>query len=146
MEKHTPSFIQFGTARLSRHVVASTAYPLAMELFTVALVTYAVGYVLEQVLPGFVSAVLDLNIVLGVTIVSGVLIVAFRERSETKKKSSVRSRKITGIWVALISLAGAFVVWIKTTSLGSMSLPLAILAGLALFFISLVLLDTRDDE
>ncbi len=116
---------------------------LISEIFQASLLSYLVLYVLEDFIPGFVSKYLDINIMLGVVVASGVLTVLFRGWEEPQRDHKTKSSK--WIWknvvlIVVLSIAGGCLVFWRLKDLGAISAPIAILSGIIILLVSLLLL------
>lgn len=118
---------------------------ISEEGFHISLITYLVLLLLESIKEQFVSYFFDLNILLGVVLVTGILMaLTSSERNETV--SSHKPFSWYGRYVALLSIGGALLVFYKTESLGALSLVVSIVTGVIIFLLSYVLMHEENEE
>ena len=102
---------------------------LAWDVFSASFLSLVLLSVVEELAEGFVSYVLNINIVVWIVVVSGALSLLLDQDSTTvvhaKKQNPARA------WAPAVMAAafGTIVVWLQTAGLGLLSLPVALLAG-----------------
>jgi uncharacterized membrane protein len=111
------------------------------HLFQTLLVTYLVLLLIEQVWSGRVSSYLNLNYLLVVVIVAGIVDV-FSEKSEVK---SERARKIDYAFAVLLGVIGFGIIKYKTVELGWLSWVISAIAGALIILLSWLVLE-EDNE
>lgn len=125
-------------------------YRIAHEIFIVSLLTFFVLYIIEDFVEGFVSNHLDLNIVLGAVVGSGVLtILLSKGDSRMQYHAEQKMRRVSvGVLIVIILLAvvGGGMVWMQVRSLGGIGGVLAVLAALTISVFSLAILFAVSDE
>ena len=92
---------------------------------------------IEQIWTGLVSTYLNLNILLVIVIVAGILDV-FSEHPKMPKEK-IRPRDY--IFIALLGLAGFLIIKFKTLELGWLSWVISIIAGVLIVLLSLLVLE-----
>lgn len=124
--------------------------PVVKELisfvFEVSLVSYLLFYLIESLAPQFITQFFNLNILLGATMLSGVLAAIF---PLPKKVGDEKLRKITVkdfIFIAILSLIASALIWYQTKSIGQIALVIAILSGIVVFFMSLIVMFGDQDD
>lgn len=116
------------------------------ELFRVSLLGYLVVLLLEYMVPLFVSLFFNSSILLGVVLASGICTSLYPEdRSEhTKVKKRVRVRDI--VFIVLLAVTGALLIYTKTKPIGTIAIAIAALSGVIIALLSLLLLIDDDKE
>jgi len=115
---------------------------LVNYLFQTLLVTYLVLLLVEQIWSGLVSVYLNLNYLLVVVIVAGVLDV-FSEHSPKKKE---KVRKLDYWFVVILGVLGFGIIKFKTGDLGWLSWVISIIAGVLIILLSLLVLEDEDER
>lgn len=110
------------------------------HLFQTLLVTYLILLLIEQVSTGFVSTYLNLNYLLILVIISGILSVF----SEPDKIKHEKPKLKDYIYIAGLSIAGFIIIKFKTVELGWLSWAVSIIAGILIALLSILILE--DDE
>lgn len=111
------------------------------QVFHVFLVTYLLLLLLEEVFTGIVLDYLNLNYLLIIVLIAGVLTVLF----PTKEKK--RKEKATGkdyLYTIFLGIAGTVIIFIKTKELGWLSYLISIIAGILIILLSFLVLE--EDE
>lgn len=102
------------------------------EIFFVSLITYFILYFLETLAKGFVTNFFNLNILVWLSLSSGVVSVIFHSPEE--KEEPQKGKKIV-FGIIGLSLATAAIIWYKSRSLGAFSYALAVLSFLITYII-----------
>lgn len=111
------------------------------KLFQTFLVLYLVLLLVEQLKEGLVSTYLNLNYLLIIVIILGIL-------SVFTKQKPVKKEPITNkdyVYISLLSIAGIIIIFIKTRELGYLSYLISLIAGILIFLLSYLVL-TEDEE
>jgi len=103
------------------------------EAARVSLVTYLILLFIESVQTGIVSNFLNLNVLLGLALVTGLLAVFFPEK-EIKKELKKR-QFLENALVILVGVAGMVLVYSAIRTIGSIAFVVAFFAGLAIMFV-----------
>ncbi len=112
------------------------------HLFQVLLVTYLVLLLVEELWSGTVSNYLNLNYMLVIVIVLGILDV-FSEQQRVENKEATKKDYI---FILLLAIAGFFIIKVKTAQLGWLSWLISIIAGILIFLLSILVLEEKDNE
>lgn len=126
------------TFTLFKHHNAS----LVNHTFQTLLITYLVLLLAEQIWPGIVSVYMNLNYLLIIVIIAGVLDVL----SEQPPKKEEKIRKRDYIFISVLGIAGFAIIKFKTTELGWLSWVISIIAGILIILLSLLVLEEDDDD
>jgi len=126
------------TPTLFKHHNAS----LVNHIFQTLLVTYLILLLTEQIWTGFVSTYLNLNWLLIIVIIAGILDVF----SEHKKPKQEKPTKKDYIFISLLGLAGFFIIKFKTPELGWLSWLISIIAGILIILLSILVLEEDEEE
>ena len=113
---------------------------LVNHTFQTVLVTYLILLLLEQIWPGLVSTYLNLNILLVIVIISGILDV-FSEHTKPKNEK-IRPRDY--IFIGALGIAGFLIIKFKTLELGWLSWVISIVAGILIVLLSLLVLEEEE--
>lgn len=114
-------------------------YLFFRETFQFSLVVYLVLFIAETLKSGFVSMFLNLNIILGIVIFSGIgMILLENQNLILVKKKPITSENIQNC--LLLSFLGGLFIFSETNTLGLLTIILSVLAGLLLFLTALLLL------
>ncbi len=113
---------------------------LVNHIFQILLVTYLILLLIEQIWAGVVSVYLNLNYLLILVIVAGILDV-FSE-NPVRKKEEIKKKDY---WLIVgLGILGFAIIKFKTVSLGWLSWVISIIAGILIILLSLLVLE--DDE
>jgi FlaA1/EpsC-like NDP-sugar epimerase len=126
--------------RLFRVVVVSI-----QQLFTTLLITYLLLLLIETIFPASVSRYLNLNYWLIAVIVTGVITVLSRQKSEKREeKTPVKKGNIT-IFVCA-GLIGAALIWYKTRDTGWLSYLISLAGGIIIVLLSVLVWQDDGEE
>lgn len=147
MEKAQPTFKRRKDRKLAlkkqrRAVRIKSLVEINQEFFTSILVTYLLLLLLEELKEGFVSNYLNLNIVLGIVLASGIVTV-LTGKDELEEKRG-RLTKKDYIWVFGLGGLGAAIICYKTQGLGYLSYAISIISGALIILLSLLLLSEEN--
>lgn len=109
-------------------------------IFPVALIAYLVFFLIDDLLPGLISWHLNLNIILAICAISGVLSIFAKE--EIKEKPTITKRDYA--FIAVLAILGTVLIWWKIKELGWLSWVISIISGVLIVIISVLLL--REEE
>ncbi len=115
---------------------------LVNHIFQILLVTYLILLLAEQIWAGLVSVYLNLNWLLVMVIIAGVLDV-FSEQLP-KKKEEVK--KADYLFIISLGILGFAIIKYKTSELGWLSWMISIIAGILIILLSLLVLEEDEDE
>ncbi|MGH7204035.1 MAG: hypothetical protein ACREHC_06345 [Candidatus Levyibacteriota bacterium] len=126
--------------KIKLHVVSE-------QFFQYSLMTYLLLLLTETIKEGLVSFFFNLNILLGVVVLSGIVMITTHNEKydvqiQTKKKPKILWWDI--LYTILLAFGGAVLVFIKTHDLGSLSLFISLLTGGIIVLLSILVLTERD--
>ena len=122
-------------------------FDLCKQLFVFALILYLVLFILETILPGFVSYNFDLNKVLLVVFIFGLLSVFAREEKEQNKKEEVRKfTKKDFIFLGVLGLVIGIVVFTKSDTDMMTKIVSGFLGGFVVSLTAWILLFVNDED
>lgn len=127
---------------MTKYLFKSHNASLVNHIFQVLLVTYLLLLLVEQIWTGLVSVYLNLNYLLVIVILAGILDV-FSEPREKKKEEITKKDYL---YVILLGIAGFIIIKFKTASLGWLSWLISIIAGILIVLLSLLVLEDDEDE
>jgi hypothetical protein len=131
------------------------------ELFNVSLVTYLILLLLETLSKGFVSDFFNLNILLGIVLISGIIMVSpLAEKrnlgmwdlvdrrmdlllAKIKFKKAITENDF--YFAILVSVGGGVLVYFKTQELGNLSILIGIITMVIIALLS-YLIFTEDED
>jgi len=114
------------------------------EIFKYSLITYLLLILTETLQEGFVSYFFNLNILLVVVLINGVIMVLTHHEileSETKPKK-ITSGDVQNILI--FAVLGGGLVYLKTEILGKISILIALFAGIIIILLSILLFADED--
>ena len=114
---------------------------LVNHLFQILLVTYLVLLLVEEIWNGFVSTYLNLNYLLVIVIIAGVLDI-FSEKIEKDKEAVSKKDYVFAVFLGAV---GFFVIKYKTADLGGLSWLISIIAGVLIVLLSFLVLEDEDE-
>jgi hypothetical protein len=115
---------------------------IAEELFQFSLITYLILLLAETVKEGFVTFFFDLNYLLVVVLVSGILMALLAP--EMSDRTLRKPEKLNATWVIIFSIGGGLLVYYKTQELGNISLLISGITTIIIFLLSILIY--TDDE
>lgn len=113
------------------------------ELFLTLLVTYLLLLLAEMIWTGSISAHLNINYLLIIVIISGVVSVLTRKEEEKVENSEVT--KIDSLYIGALGIAGSLIIWYKIKDLGNLAYLISGVAGALIILLSLLLFEEEDD-
>ena len=122
-------------------------FDFCKQLFVFALILYLVLFILETILPGFVSYNFDLNKVLLVVFIFGLLSVFAREEKEQNKKEEVRKfTKKDLIYLGSVGIVVGIVVFVKSDTNMMTKIVSVFLGGFVVSLMAWILLFVNDAD
>ena len=112
------------------------------HLFQVLLVTYLVLLLAEELWAGVVSNYLNLNYLLAIVIILGILDI-FSEHPPQDKKPITRKDYL---FIIILGILGFAIIKYKTASLGWLSWVISGVAGVLIILLSILVLEEDTDE
>ncbi len=110
---------------------------LINHLFQMILVTYLALLLIEQIWPGAVSLYLNLNLVLIVVIITGVLDV-FADIAPAPKQ---KAKTTDYLFAFSLGILGAVIIWLKLGDLGWLRWVISLIAGALIILLSFLVLE-----
>lgn len=126
--------------RLFRVVVASI-----QQLFATLLITYLLLLLIETIFPASVSRYLNLNYWLIAVIVTGVITVLSRQKSEKREEKTLIKKGNIIIFVCT-GLIGATLIWYKTRDTGWLSYLISLTGGIVIVLLSMLVWQDDGEE
>jgi hypothetical protein len=114
------------------------------ELFRYSLITYILLLIGETIKEGFVTFFLNLNYLLAIVLISGLLMAIFSP--EWIKKRHKKFTERDNQWILLFCIGGGFLVYYKTKELGDLALIYSLFTVILLFFLTTVIPHDSADE
>ncbi len=114
---------------------------LVNHIFQILLVTYLILLLIEQIWPGVVSVYLNLNYLLVIVIISGILDV-FSEHP-IRAKEIIKKRDY--FFIIVLGIVGFAIIKYKTSALDWLSWVISIIAGILIILLSLLVLEEEDE-
>ena len=112
------------------------------HLFQTLLITYLLLLLAEQIWPGVISIYINLNYLLIIVILSGILDVF------SVKPPTNRSPPTSGdyIFILALSILGSIIIKFKTAQLNLLSWIISIIAGVLIFLLSVIIINDEDKQ
>lgn len=110
---------------------------LINHLFQTFLVTYLILLLIDQIQAGFVSLYLNLNYLLIIVIILGILDIFSEHDSVSIKKPNWKDY----LFIFALGIVGFIIIKFKTTQLGSLSWGISIIAGVLIILLSVLILN-----
>jgi len=118
------------------------------EFFKVSLLSYLFFYLLENFVVGFVVNFFNLNILLYLTIISGVVTVWIKDDKKVEEaaaeKQKFRIREI--IFIILLGIISSLLIYYKIKEIGWVALVIAPLSGIIVILLSFLIYNQNDNE
>lgn len=118
---------------------------LVQALFGVLLITYLLLILLETIFDGSVSPYINLNHLLIIVIIVGVVAVL----TAPGKPESVRRERLTAKGILIIicaGIGGAAIIWYKTQEIGWLSYVISVVSGGLIVLLSMLIWRADDEE
>ncbi|MDI6821515.1 MAG: LytR C-terminal domain-containing protein [Actinomycetota bacterium] len=110
-----------------------------------SLATYLILLLLETIKEGFVSFFFNLNILLVIVLVSGVIAALTSREEKEEVRHEVITLKELGFIIGL-GILGAILIWYKTAGLGNLSRLLSFISGILIILLSILVLGGEKEE
>jgi len=118
---------------------------IVQNIFEASLVLYLIFLLLETIKEGFISFFFNLNILLVVVLISGVIAVLVgKEEVEGEAQAQEFTLKDL-VFILGLGLLGTVLVWYKTADLGALSYLLSILSGILIVLLSVITLGGEEE-
>lgn len=114
---------------------------LINEIFKVSLVAYLIFLLIETFSAGFISNYLNLNIILVVCVISGIIDFLVQKGKKLEKRKLTRN---DFIWILTLSVIGALFILRKTIELGWISYLISFASGVLIVLISVLIIESED--
>ena len=131
-----------GVNLMTKYLFKSHNASLVNHIFQTLLVTYLVLLLIEQIWAGSVSFYLNLNYLLIIVIIAGVLDVF----SEHPHKDKEKTTKKDYVFIGLLGIAGFIIIKYKTAQLGWLSWLISIIAGILIILLSILVLEEDGED
>lgn len=109
------------------------------EIFQFSLVTYLLLLLAETLQEGFVSYFFNLNILLGVVLVTGIVMVFTHSEQINQSPPPQKLKIIDVLYILMIALGAGFLVYYKTKELGQIAIIVAVITGVLIILLSLLI-------
>lgn len=117
------------------------------EAFRASLLAYLLLLLIEYLVPGAASHFLPMTAILVIVLASGVGAALFPEPTRNAQIERRKPRLRDYLFIAILSLVGAVLIYAKTQNIGRIAIGIAILSGVIIALLSLLLLlDDGEDE
>ena len=114
--------------------------------FEVSLISYLFFYLVDTLSVSFVSRFYSLNYHLVSVIILGILTVVWPAAKENLPEEETKVKIKDYVFIFLLAVVAGLIIWYKTKDLGRLSLIIAALSGLIIFFLSLLLMFDKDED
>lgn len=120
---------------------------LVEEIFKISLVYYFIAYLLEEIFPGIVSSFLNLNYLLGIVILSGLILVILEGRREERTLLSFKKEKLSlkdHFFLFFLAALGSFIIFFRIKEIGSYAYLISIITFFILILVPYFVLQEED--
>jgi len=118
-----------------KHIITQT--------FQYLLIVYLILLLIEEYAPKFISNYINLNYLLVLVIIFGVITVLLPQKKIKKQKPKRKDY----YFIFILGIIGTILIYIKTKELGWLSYVISIIAGILIILLSiLVLEDVKNEE
>jgi len=115
------------------------------EIFKVSLISYLLFYLVENFMTGYITDYFNLNILLIITIISGILTVAGEKEVGEKEERRIKVKDY--IFIIILGLVAAGLIFYNIKEIGKLAYLISIVSGIIIVLISILLLkDSFDDK
>lgn len=125
-----------------KYIFKSHNADLVNHLFQILLVTYLILLLVEQVFSGSISVYLNLNWLLLVVIIAGILDVFSEHHIIMNKKPTKKDY----LFIYALGILGFLIIKYKTFQLGWLSWVISIVAGILIILLSILVLDDEEEN
>jgi hypothetical protein len=132
--------------RINENNTVTNIIKLNHELFSTLLVTYLILLLIENIWETSVSAHLNLNYMLIITILSGVITALTTKEEDVPEPESVKTTTTEYLFILLAGLAGAVIIWYKTQEIGKISYIISILSGILIVMLSIIVMEEDETD
>lgn len=115
------------------------------EIFKVSLISYLIFYLVESFKAGFIADYFDLNILLIITILSGVFTVLFKKEEEAKKEVQ-KIKKRDYVFIVTLGVVATGLIYYKIKEIGWLSYVISPISGIIIILISILLLNEQQED
>lgn len=117
------------------------------ELFKVSLISYFTFYLINDLAPGFVSRYFNLNIILVIVVISGIVTILGGKEEEVKKEKQ-RTQIYDYVLILIAGLITTILIFIGIKDMGKMAYLVSIVAGGIVIIVSILLFNepTKDND
>ena len=113
------------------------------EFFSTMLVTYLLLLLAEFIWEGSVTNHINTNYFLIIVIISGA--VSILTQKDVEKPEKVELTMTDYRYIAILGIAGAFIIWYKIKDIGNLAYLISGVAGALIILLSLLLFEEEDD-
>ncbi|MDD3887284.1 MAG: hypothetical protein PHN19_00725 [Patescibacteria group bacterium] len=125
-------------------------YSVCQQIFGIFLIGYLFFFLLDQIFDNFVSNFINLNYILVVVIISGILLILFQGKNNDENISDKESKNYSwkySIVSFFLGLVAAIIIFIKIFDLGILlSLFISLISGVLIALLSFLLLDFDESK
>lgn len=115
------------------------------EIFKISLISYLVFYLIESFKTGFITDYFELNILLIITILTGIFTVLFKKEADEKKEKQIIRPK-DYIFIIILGLVAAGIIYYKIKGLGWLSYVISVISGVIIILLSILLLNEPEED
>lgn len=134
------------TFEQKRNSIIYLAKEIIREIFKVSLVSYLLLYLIDNYQIGFVSDYFNINILLTIALITGVITIIFKE--ETLDDNLQKSlTKMDYLFIIIIGIISSLLVYFNIKEIGKLAYLISAVTGVIIILISILLLkDSSADE
>lgn len=114
------------------------------EIFKISLISYLVFYLIESFKSGFITDYFNLNILLIITILSGIFTVLVQSEEEKREPQKIKKRDY--IFIVILGVVAAGLIYYKIKGIGWLSYVISIISGIIIILLSILLLNEPEND
>lgn len=116
---------------------------LISTMFQDLLVLYLILLLAETIWEKSVTSYMNLNYLLGIVIITGII------TALTAKEEKIQIEPVTKkdyLLAAIAGIAGAIIIYYKTSEIGSLSILISLISGILIILLSILVLQEDEDD
>ena len=120
------------------------AQAVIKEIFKISLISYLLLYLMENFKAGFISDYFNLNIILIITIISGILSVSGEK--EVAEKEIERIKVKDYVFITILGAIAALLIYYGIKDIGKLAYLISAVSGVIIILISILLISEPENN
>lgn len=108
------------------------------DIFEISIFLFFIFYLVETLIHGFISNYFNINILVDIAIISGILMVLFIEAYQSENIINTFNKKDL-IIVIIVSVISSVILYFKLKEIGKLAIIISAVAGIMMFLFSIQL-------